>query len=345
MAQSQSTFTLDEIALDRLMPMHLVISGTGHIRRVAPTLAKMHPDITLLGMRLLELFEFKRPRAVTSIKALKRATGTKLHLRCRMAPFTSLKGVLVELPGHDRLLLNLSFGISIMDAVRAYNLTSSDFAPTDLAIEMLYLAEAKSAVLDESRNLNIRLQGARIAAEERAFTDTLTGLKNRRALDHVLDRLISRESPFALMQLDLDYFKDVNDTRGHAAGDQVLQQVASILVDVTRPEDTVARIGGDEFVLIFDRLVDKKKLIALAKRVIARLEVPVMFGDRPCRISGSIGVCTTEMYDPVEAETMLADSDAALYRSKGRGRACVTMATASRKKSGPPRTRRAQDAN
>jgi len=76
--------------------------------------------------------------------------------------------------------------------------------------------------MEASRTLNQRLQGAKIAAEEQAFTDTLTGLKNRRALNLVLARLSEAKVPFTVMQLDLDYFKAVNDTYGHAAGDHVL---------------------------------------------------------------------------------------------------------------------------
>lgn len=237
-----------------------------------------------------------------------------------------MKGVFVELPGQGGYLLNLSFGISVIESVRSHGLTSSDFSPTDLVIELLYLVEAKSAVMNETRNLNARLHGARIAAEEQAFTDTLTGLKNRRALDHMLSRFIDRDIPFALMQLDLDFFKAVNDTMGHAAGDKVLQKVAEILIHEIRPEDTVARIGGDEFVLIFDRLLDPAKLTSIANRIISRLEEPVMFQGKPCNISGSIGVVSSAMCKGADAGTYLSRADAALYRSKGRGRACVSFA-------------------
>ena len=151
-----------------------------------------------------------------------------------------------------------------------YALVSSDFAATDLAIEMLYLVEAKSAAMEASRKLNLRLQGAMIAAEEQAFTDTLTGLKNRRAMDHVLARLIEAGREFALMHIDLDFFKAVNDTLGHAAGDHVLQNVARIMVEETRSDDTVARVGGDEFVILFDGLTDRETLVRVAERIIQK---------------------------------------------------------------------------
>ena len=123
---------------------------------------------------------------------------------------------------------------------------------------MLYLVEAKSAAMDESRALNSRLQGAKIAAEEQAFTDTLTGLKNRRALDHVMARLLAMGEVFSCMHVDLDYFKSINDTLGHAAGDHVLQVVAQVLVAETRAPDTIARVGGDEFVILVHDMDDAR---------------------------------------------------------------------------------------
>jgi len=314
-------------ALDQLMPMHLIISATGHIVRAGPTLAKMMPEIQFSGARLLEIFELQNPPTADSMTDLYAVAGQALRLRFRRSPNTQLKGIIVELPETNGLLLNLSFGISVIEAVQKFNLTISDFAPTELVVEMLYLVEAKSAVMNESRNLNLRLQGARIAAEEQAFTDTLTGLKNRRALEHILGVAAAQHRPFALMQIDLDFFKDVNDTMGHAAGDHVLQHVSSTLVQATRSDDTVARIGGDEFVLVIDNQVDKRALNDLGLRIIRRLEEPVFFKGDPCEISASIGVSFSSDYSCVDPSEMLADADAALYDSKNKGRAQVTLAT------------------
>ena len=170
--------------------------------------------------------------------------------------------------------------------------------------------------------MNLRLQGAKIAAEEQAFTDTLTGLKNRRAMDHILERLITSGRDFALMHLDLDYFKQVNDTLGHAAGDAVLQHVARVMVDCTRQSDTVARVGGDEFVLIFNDLRDERQLQALAERLIREIEVPIPFGGKECKISASAGTTLSIWHDgTVSAARILNESDAALYAAKGAGRA------------------------
>lgn len=312
----------DEIGsmLDILCPMHLVLDRTGHIIAAGPTLRKLRPSEPVIGERFLEIFELTRPRAITDMTTLLAQSGVKLHLQLRDSPRTSLKGVAV--PMGEGAVVNLSFGISVLDAVGDFTLTSADFAATDLTIELLYLVEAKSAAMEASRKLNLRLQGAKIAAEEQAFTDTLTGLKNRRAMDHVLSRMSAGVEPFAVMNLDLDFFKDVNDTLGHAAGDHVLQVAARIMVEETRDQDMVARVGGDEFVLVFDRLRDRRRLDGIARRLIKRLQEPLVFEGRSCRISASIGTVLSGQSRTRDPAEILQKADLALYTSKraGRGR-------------------------
>ena len=313
--------------LDILCPMHVAVDAEGRVVHAGPTLQKLCPGAPLAGRRFLDLFELRRPRAVRDMATLLASSRLKLHLKFRDGPGTALKGVLAPLPPGiggqgGGAVVNLSFGISILDAVRDHDLSAADFAATDLAIEMLYLVEAKSAAMAASRKLNLQLQSAKVAAEEQAFTDTLTGLKNRRAMDHVLERLIGSGRDFALMHLDLDYFKAVNDTMGHAAGDHVLQQVARIMVEATRRGDTVARVGGDEFVILFDGLVDAKRLDKVAARIIRELERPIAFGDQTAHISSSAGTVLSSCYAVPEAARMLADADLALYASKRKGRAC-----------------------
>ncbi|ANP35879.1 MULTISPECIES: GGDEF domain-containing protein [Rhodobacterales] len=310
------------VIADQICPMYAIVDAKGYIQRVGPTLRKLRPDLKWEGRRFFRVFDLSRPRRVRSMADLVNTAGSKLHLHFRDTPQTSLKGVLVPLPQGQGAIINLSFGISVLEAVRDYDLTSADFSPTDLTIEMLYLVEAKSAAMEASRQLNLRLQGAKIAAEEQAFTDTLTGLKNRRAMDHILDRLISGGRDFALMHLDLDYFKQVNDTLGHAAGDAVLQHVARVMVECTRQSDTVARVGGDEFVLIFNDLRDLRQIEGLARRLISELEVPIPYGGKMCKISASAGTTLSAWHSGTfTAAEILNESDVALYAAKGSGRA------------------------
>ncbi|SHJ71322.1 diguanylate cyclase [Shimia gijangensis] len=313
--------------MDVICPMHVMLNSNGDIIHAGPTLAKLWQGEGYQNTRFLEMFEVLRPKAVTDMPSLLATTGHKLHVRKRTDPKTTLKGVLMPSSVSGGAVVNLSFGISIMDGVRDYALTSTDFAATDLTIEMLYLIEAKSAAMEASRKLNLRLQGAMIAAEEQAFTDTLTGLKNRRAVDFILPRLIEKGTGFALMQMDLDYFKAVNDTHGHAAGDHVLQHVARIMVEETRDEDCVARVGGDEFVLIFDGFTNRGALADLARRLIQRIEVPVPFEAIVCNISSSIGIALSRNFPLLDDAGLMAAADAALYASKRGGRAQFQFAS------------------
>ncbi|SMX29369.1 Response regulator PleD [Pelagimonas phthalicica] len=304
--------------LHRFCPMHAVLDSTGHIRQAGPTLHKICGD-NLEGKRFLEIFEIYRPRAVVGMGDLLKTEGRKLHLRLRHGVRTPVKGVLGA-DGNGGAVINLSFGISVIDAVRDYSLTSTDFAPTDLAVEMLYLVEAKSAAMDASRNLNTRLQGAMVAAEKRAFTDTLTGLHNRRAVDQVLDRICRSGQPFSLMHIDLDFFKQVNDTMGHAAGDHVLKACARAMLDTSRKDDTAARVGGDEFVIIYTTLTNRSRLSDLAGHLISRIEQPIPFEGQDCNVSASIGVFSSDgsVTDPA---LVMERADVALYAAKRAGRA------------------------
>ncbi|MCX7646115.1 MAG: GGDEF domain-containing protein [Rhodobacteraceae bacterium] len=312
-------------ALDALMPMHLVVAPTGHIRACGPTLARLRADCPLPGARLLEAFEFLRPAAPLSLSDLLAAAGRRLSLRFRAAPRTAFKGLIVPLAAGQGALMNLSFGIGAVAAVADHRLTAADFAPTDLTVELLYLVEAKSAAMEEWRRLSRKLEGARSAAEEQALTDALTGLRNRRALEEALGRLIASGQRFGLMHLDLDRFKAVNDSLGHAAGDAVLGAVARALRAEVREEDIAARVGGDEFVLLFPGVTDTARLERLARRIIARIEEPVPFGAQLCRVSASVGVTVSSAYRRPEPERMLRDADEALYAAKraGRGQARV----------------------
>ncbi|MGR3616807.1 MAG: diguanylate cyclase domain-containing protein [Paracoccaceae bacterium] len=309
-----------ESCLDLLCPMHVLLDQSGFIRKAGPTLCKLRSQQDLIGRRFLDVFDLHRPRTVDGMDSLVSEAGTKLHLIYRTAPHTAFKGVLVPRHGGKGAIIDLSFGISVLEAVQDYALTNADFSVTDMTIEMLYLVEAKSAAMEASRSLNLRLQGAMIAAEEKAYTDTLTGLKNRRAMDHILQRSLQTASSFALMHLDLDFFKAVNDTKGHAAGDYVLQQVAQIMIEETRKTDTVARVGGDEFVLIIEGLHDRPVLERIAGRLINRLEEPMSFNGDVCRISASIGTTLYENGAQADAALMLHQADLALYAAKNAGR-------------------------
>lgn len=319
---------IERPALNQLMPMHLWISEQGVIESAGSTLRKAFADATLEGAQFFDLFEVRRPGGISKIDDIRRRSGDRLQIvPVGGQEILGLRGIAVCLPDNAGVLVNLSFGIGVIEAVSAHHLTDADFAATDLAMELLYLVEAKTAVTEELRQLNLRLQGARDAAQEQALTDTLTGLRNRRALDITLSSWIDRDVPFGLMHIDLDYFKAVNDSLGHAAGDHVLREVAKTLLSETRVTDTVARVGGDEFVVVFRDLVDPQKLKGIADRVVLRLSEPSVFQDEVCRISASIGISISTDYSQPEADQLMSDADEALYACKNAGRGQARLFT------------------
>lgn len=308
----------DASILDTLCPMHFRFGKGGVISHVAPTLAKLRPSV--VGVPFFDVFDVSRPDGLVRCTDLFAAAGRSLRLAFRDAPRTPFKGVLaVE---GDEAVLDLSFAITDMDWLSTYTLSGSDFAPTDLTMEVLYLLEAKAAAMQVSRNLNGRLRSAKIAAEEQAYTDTLTGLRNRRALEHILSRIEDGPGPYAVMQMDLDKFKQVNDTLGHAAGDHVLQVAARRILAQIREADTAARIGGDEFVLLFAPCPERHVLEALASRLIMALEKPITFQGNEVGISTSIGITVSHSGHQETRDTVLSRADNALYAAKeaGRGR-------------------------
>lgn len=324
-ASVDQDITIGFDALDLLMPMHLCLSPSGQIVSAGATLEKLFPDALLLAHSFFDLFDVRRPGGVASMADLTAHAGERLYLAVLGGTLPAMRGIVVPRAKGQGLLLNLSFGIGVIDAVRHHALTGADFAPTDLTVELMYLVEAKSAVMDELRNLNLRLQGAKVAAEEQALTDTLTGLRNRRALETELALLARQSVPFCLMHIDLDYFKAVNDTLGHAAGDHVLREVAQVLGAETRHGDTVARVGGDEFVVVLPALSDAAVLHQIALRIINRLSLPMEYDGQPCRIAGSIGMTISSNYAATDLDRMLGDADHALYASKRAGRGRATL--------------------
>lgn len=327
--------------VDVLMPMHLRVAADGRVLHAGPTLQRIAGARQVVGCALFDLVAFRRPRGIADMDDLRRCVGRALVLHWRGPCQTQFKGVAVPADGDDNgegaLLLNLSFGIALVDAIRDHDLKAGDFAPTDLAVEMLYVLEAKATILDEWRKLNGRLHSARIAAERQAYSDTLTGLGNRRAMDQVLGRLVTDGQAFGLVHLDLDFFKAVNDTLGHAAGDHVLKVAAQAMSDVTRAEDTLVRAGGDEFLLILPGQVDGTRLRELSERLIARLEQPIPFGEETCRISGSAGIAVSHGGD-MTVPVILARADEALYAAKAAGRGCAMVYTESASAPAVPET-------
>ncbi|HWH29398.1 MAG TPA: GGDEF domain-containing protein [Mycobacteriales bacterium] len=151
-----------------------------------------------------------------------------------------------------------------------------------------------------------------------ADTDTLTGAANRAGLFRVLGSLVGRSEPAGVVLLDLDAFKAVNDTHGHAAGDELLQEVACRLVALVRPTDVVGRLGGDEFVLVV-RDADAEALTSLVTRVEQALALPYRLSTGRVQLTASCGFALA--VGPTSTGDVLRAADAAMYERKRAHRA------------------------
>ncbi|MEX5717475.1 putative bifunctional diguanylate cyclase/phosphodiesterase [Geodermatophilus maliterrae] len=155
--------------------------------------------------------------------------------------------------------------------------------------------------------------------EQQGLRDPLTGLANRTLVHETTERLLARRGgAVSVLFLDLDDFKDVNDTRGHAAGDQLLTTVSERLQACTRSGDEVARLGGDEFAVVVDG--GAEVATAIGERVLAALAEPVLVGGRPLTVHVSIGVADTATAGDRRAGTLLRNADLAMYQAKSQGK-------------------------
>jgi len=307
--------TVCRIDLGVMLPMHLVFTAGGAIASAGRTLRKLIGGAT----RLDEAFLFERPGGFgTQAPRLARriAGGERVLLRLRAHPGISLRGAGCAI--EEGFLLDLGFGMSLVKAVRLFDLDDSDFTASELAPEMLFLHEANRAAMEELARTNHRLEAARASAANLAVTDPLTGLLNRRGFQDALAQALRQSLPFALAQLDLDDFKLVNDRHGHAAGDLVLQAVARILRDETRAADRVSRTGGDEFQLILTGQSTDAELEEIGCRITDSIRRPIPHEGATLRVSASIGFSRSADHRASDVAGMIATADAALYRAKAR---------------------------
>jgi diguanylate cyclase (GGDEF)-like protein len=183
--------------------------------------------------------------------------------------------------------------------------------------------QALERAMAETEARNVELLEATQRIEHTSLHDALTHLPNRRYLDRMLQEraaaCTTEADGVALLHIDLDRFKQINDTLGHAAGDAMLVHAANVLRDNVRSGDFVARIGGDEFVVVSALRNGRRDLARLARRIVEEMRKPMPYNGHDCRCGVSIGVAY-QRGPSVDDKRLLIDADIALYRAKRRGR-------------------------
>ncbi len=164
---------------------------------------------------------------------------------------------------------------------------------------------------------------AEATIKELAYHDSLTGLPNRMLFNDRLTLELAHahrnRQKFAVMMLDLDHFKDINDTLGHSVGDQLLQAVGHRLIGLLRKNDTVARMGGDEFLLLLPEIARVEAATKIAHKILKAVREPFVLDGNTLQISTSIGIATYPK-DGKDGDTLMTHADNAMYRAKKEGR-------------------------
>ena len=191
------------------------------------------------------------------------------------------------------------------------------------AQDYLIRSELSPALLRRAVMYAIERKRLEAQLAHRALHDPLTGLPNRALfLDRLgvaLDRSRRNNASIAVLFLDVDNFKQVNDSLGHAAGDRLLSGLADRLQSMLRPMDTVARFGGDEFTFLFEELTSEREVILIAERIGRAVRLPMHLEEADTTVTVSIGISIVT--DPtMPAETVIREADAAMYRAKQLGR-------------------------
>jgi len=196
------------------------------------------------------------------------------------------------------------------------------FALALLAVRLVKMMRANVDALAKLESAHADLTAKEVQAQHRALHDSLTGLPNRLLFIESLERALRdcrADHPLAIMLLDLDRFKQVNDTLGHHAGDLLIQEVAERLRDTIGPEDVAARLGGDEFALLVRSCSNETDLRQMAVALTRILDQPFHLGDSKAFVGVSIGIIRSEGHSGDRSELMRR-ADLAMYRAKEDGR-------------------------
>jgi diguanylate cyclase (GGDEF)-like protein len=201
--------------------------------------------------------------------------------------------------------------------------------PIERSDELGLLARSIGDMQDQIRAQFAHLELKQGELDRLASHDSLTGLHNRRffldRLEHALAHARRSGTELALLYIDLDNFKTINDELGHAAGDHVLRSLAQRLKHVVREADTVARIGGDEFIVLTEGSADDDALAAVAHKVLEVLSLPVPHAGRELACGASIGASRFPKDGATDIE-LIAAADQAMYRAKSEGRMRIRLA-------------------
>lgn len=182
--------------------------------------------------------------------------------------------------------------------------------------------------ISERKHIELALRASQKQIRDMAFTDSVTGLANRNLFTDRLDQFILESkryhNEFALLFIDLDKFKDVNDKHGHLVGDKLLAMAAERISSTFRESDVVARVGGDEFLVIVKNTIAQQEISLIADKLLTRLAAPYDVDNLELRVTGSIGI-TRCPRDSTSRTELIRFADKAMYQAKEAGKNCFAL--------------------
>lgn len=224
---------------------------------------------------------------------------------------------------HDWLMKIENYALAFAIALLAFESAFIFFPALRRVKDLLETARSHAGDLEHR---NRELQSISDRLEHAAHHDQLTGLANRKKLNHELERRLSPSAPDrdrqCVMHLDLDRFKEVNDVLGHPVGDEVLKRAAEVMKSKIRRNDIVARVGGDEFIILSQVPQAKDRTehaMQLAEGIISKIRQPMLIDNNTCNVGASAGFAYMHE-DDANADRLIADADIALYEAKRGGR-------------------------
>ena len=304
--------------LERLCPFYLLVDHAGRATRMGSSLTKVCPDLNV-GDPVASTLRITTPRDLTWERRGDELPRGLVLVETERGQV--LRGQVLPI-GEETLFVGTPWVTSMSDLAHL-GLRLDDFAAADPVTDFLLLLGAQASALSDAQLLATQLQDIAAAHAHRASHDSLTGLPNRTSfaarLDEELQVVRAGGGSAAVVLLDLDRFKEINDTLGHRCGDLLLQQVGPRVRGVLRAGEFVARLGGDEFALLVTSphrgaaaLADHR---AVAERVLDALREPFVVGELTLLVAASAGIAMSPEHGST-GELLLQHADVAMYLAK-----------------------------
>ena len=285
--------------------------------RFADTSLTLAQTLTAIAMIMFVAYQFERERSLVLVWCL----VVLLFGMFRFKPREFLTTTLFMLAGYA-LVINLLMTFHA-DRVDVY-LEWYQWAWLALVLPAFAMIGARiSEMRARIMRSNEKLTDALVTIQDMATHDSLTGLPNRASLSDILEHAINMADRakvgLAVLFMDLDHFKAINDTMGHSTGDQLLREIGRRLRSSIRGSDLVARLGGDEFVVMVEGVTDRQSLAILAAKILGAVSQPIKLQGHEVKVTASIGISVFPD-DGRDVTALLANADMAMYRSKELGR-------------------------